>query len=124
MFSAVENLYGALKNIDRSDIVKSLEDPVAQAIPEAGEEGASRLAERDSTLLSPSVVNGKTRLRSELIPHCSALYSVQCRSMALLLNQTCMCWVRICMGTRVPKHQGALSHLLVYLQKFVSLVYL
>ncbi|XP_046723597.1 ankyrin-1 isoform X2 [Silurus meridionalis] len=55
----VENLYGALKNIDRSDIVKSLEDPVPQAIPEAGMEGACRLAERDSTLLSPSVVNGQ-----------------------------------------------------------------
>lgn len=65
MFSAVENLYGALKNIDRSDIVKSLEDPVPQAIPEAGE--------RDSTLLSPSVINGKNRLHHQLIPHHSAL---------------------------------------------------
>lgn len=62
MFPAVENLYGALRNIDRSDIVKSLEDPVPQAIPEAGEEEACRLAERDSTMLSPSVVNGKERL--------------------------------------------------------------
>lgn len=103
MFPAVENLYGALKNIDRLDIVKSLEDPVPQAIPEAGEEAACRLAERDSTLLSSSVINGKNMLRSELIPHHSALYSVQW-FMALLLNQKCMCWVRICMGTLVPKH--------------------
>lgn len=83
MFPVVENLYGALRNIDRSDIVKSLEDPVQQAIPEAGEEEACRLAERDSTLLSPSVVNGKNRLRRELMPHLSVLYSVQW-SMALI----------------------------------------
>lgn len=57
---SVENLYGALKNIDRSDIVKSLEIQAPQAGPECMEEGASRLTDRDSTLLSPSVINGKS----------------------------------------------------------------
>lgn len=56
--SSVENLYGALKNIDRSDIVKSLEDQAPQATLEEVE-GACRLADRDSTMLSPSVINGK-----------------------------------------------------------------
>ncbi|KAF7696942.1 ankyrin-1 isoform X4 [Silurus meridionalis] len=72
----VENLYGALKNIDRSDIVKSLEDPVPQAIPEAGMEGACRLAERDSTLLSPSVVNGYGLAPEELLSPASVQYSL------------------------------------------------
>ncbi|KAK3555379.1 hypothetical protein QTP86_015673 [Hemibagrus guttatus] len=72
----VENLYGALKNIDRSDIVKSLEDPVPQAIPEAGEEGACRLTERDSTLLSPSVVNGYGLAQEELMSPASVQYSL------------------------------------------------
>uniref|UniRef100_A0AAR2J5E8 Ankyrin 1, erythrocytic b n=1 Tax=Pygocentrus nattereri TaxID=42514 RepID=A0AAR2J5E8_PYGNA len=63
----MENLYGALKNIDRSDIVKSLEAQAPQAVPEAGEEGACRLAERDSTMLSPSVINGKNGLHLEVI---------------------------------------------------------
>ncbi|XP_058271342.1 ankyrin-1 isoform X4 [Hemibagrus wyckioides] len=72
----VENLYGALRNIDRSDIVKSLEDPVPQAIPEAGEEGACRLAERDSTLLSPSVVNGYGLAQEELMSPASVQYSL------------------------------------------------
>ncbi|XP_026796943.2 ankyrin-1 isoform X2 [Pangasianodon hypophthalmus] len=72
----MENLYGALKNIDRLDIVKSLEDPVPQAIPEAGEEGACRLAERDSTLLSPSVVNGYGLAQEELLSPASVQYSL------------------------------------------------
>uniref|UniRef100_A0A672RZC5 Ankyrin 1 n=1 Tax=Sinocyclocheilus grahami TaxID=75366 RepID=A0A672RZC5_SINGR len=63
----MENLYGALKNIDRSDIVKSLEAQAPQVLPEALEEGACRLADRDSTLLSPSVINGKNRLQLALI---------------------------------------------------------
>lgn len=58
----MENLYGALKNIDRSDIVKSLEDQAPQATLDEAEEGACRLADRDSTMLSPSVVNGKNVL--------------------------------------------------------------
>lgn len=65
--SSVENLYGALKNIDRSDIVKSLEAQAPQVLPEAVEEGACRLADRDSTLLSPSVINGKNKLQRALI---------------------------------------------------------
>ncbi|XP_060791900.1 ankyrin-1 [Neoarius graeffei] len=72
----VENLYGALKNIDRSDIVKSLEDPVPQAIPEAGEEGACRLAEHDSTLLSPSVINGYGLAQEELLSPASVQYNL------------------------------------------------
>ncbi|TRY97865.1 hypothetical protein DNTS_034113 [Danionella cerebrum] len=55
----MENLYGALKNIDRSDIMKFLEANAPQALPEALEEGACRLADRDSSLLSPSVVNAQ-----------------------------------------------------------------
>eukprot|EP00063_Salmo_salar_P015279 XP_013990114.1 PREDICTED: ankyrin-1-like isoform X5 [Salmo salar] len=52
----MESVYGALKNIDRSDIVSSVEgQPQAEA--GASEEGACRLADRDSTLLSPSVIN-------------------------------------------------------------------
>lgn len=66
IISSVENLYGALKNIDRSDIVKSLEAQAPQVLPEAVEEGACRLVDRDSTLLSPSVVNGKNRLKLAL----------------------------------------------------------
>uniref|UniRef100_A0A671LXD5 Death domain-containing protein n=1 Tax=Sinocyclocheilus anshuiensis TaxID=1608454 RepID=A0A671LXD5_9TELE len=63
----MENLHGALKNIDRADIVKSLEAQAPQVLPEAAEEGACRLADRDSALLSPSVVNGKNRLQLALI---------------------------------------------------------
>ncbi|XP_077089096.1 uncharacterized protein ank1b isoform X9 [Siphateles boraxobius] len=55
----MENLYGALKNIERADIVKSLEAQAPQGLPEAVEEGACGLDERDSTLLSPSVINGQ-----------------------------------------------------------------
>ncbi len=65
--SSVENLYGALRNIDRSDIVKSLEAQAPQVLPEVVEEGACRLADRDSTLLSPSVINGKNSLQLALI---------------------------------------------------------
>ncbi|XP_045064015.1 ankyrin-1 isoform X2 [Coregonus clupeaformis] len=54
----MESLYGALKNIDRSDIVSSVEGQ-PQAGAGASEEGACRLADRDSTLLSPSVINGQ-----------------------------------------------------------------
>ncbi len=60
MCFAVESLYTALKNIDRADIVTSLEGQVPQPAPGSIEEGACRLGDRDSTLLSPSVINGKT----------------------------------------------------------------
>uniref|UniRef100_A0A8C1GLR0 Ankyrin 1, erythrocytic b n=1 Tax=Cyprinus carpio TaxID=7962 RepID=A0A8C1GLR0_CYPCA len=74
--SSVENLYGALKNIDRSDIVKSLEAQAPQVLPEAVEEGACRLADRDSTLLSPSVVNGYGLVQEELLSPASMQYSL------------------------------------------------
>uniref|UniRef100_A0A8C2B4X5 Ankyrin-1 n=1 Tax=Cyprinus carpio TaxID=7962 RepID=A0A8C2B4X5_CYPCA len=72
----MENLYGALKNIDRSDIVKSLEAQAPQVLPEAVEEGACRLADRDSTLLSPSVVNGYGLVQEELLSPASMQYSL------------------------------------------------
>uniref|UniRef100_A0A4W6C3C4 Ankyrin-1 n=1 Tax=Lates calcarifer TaxID=8187 RepID=A0A4W6C3C4_LATCA len=56
----MESLYTALKNIDRADIVTSLEGQAPQPLPGSSEEGACRLSDRDSTLLSPSVLNGKT----------------------------------------------------------------
>lgn len=52
---AVESLHAALRNIDRADIVASLEAP-----PTSLDEGACRLSDRDSALLSPGVLNGKT----------------------------------------------------------------
>uniref|UniRef100_A0AAX7VRS1 Ankyrin 1, erythrocytic b n=1 Tax=Astatotilapia calliptera TaxID=8154 RepID=A0AAX7VRS1_ASTCA len=55
----MESLYFALKNIDRADIVTSLEGQAPQPAPGSSEEGACRLGDRDSTLLSPSVINGK-----------------------------------------------------------------
>lgn len=55
----MESLYTALRNIDRADIVTSLESQAPQPAP-GSEEGACRLSDRDSTLLSPSVINGKT----------------------------------------------------------------
>ncbi|XP_023816244.1 ankyrin-1 isoform X8 [Oryzias latipes] len=55
----MESLYTALRNIDRADIVASLEGQPPPAGPESLEEGACRLSDRDSTLLSPSVINGQ-----------------------------------------------------------------
>lgn len=52
---SVESLCAALKNIDRADIVTALEAPPACS----SEEGACRLSNRDSALLSPSIINGK-----------------------------------------------------------------
>lgn len=52
---SVESLCTALKNIDRADIVTALEAPPACS----SEEGACRLSNRDSALLSPSIINGK-----------------------------------------------------------------
>uniref|UniRef100_A0A3Q3JE87 Death domain-containing protein n=1 Tax=Monopterus albus TaxID=43700 RepID=A0A3Q3JE87_MONAL len=58
---AKSDLYTALKNIDRADIVTSLEGQAAQPAPGSSEEGACRLSDRDPTMLSPSVINGKTQ---------------------------------------------------------------
>ncbi|XP_030004763.1 ankyrin-1 isoform X3 [Sphaeramia orbicularis] len=66
----MESLYVALKNIDRADIVSSLEGPAAQpAAPGSSEEGACRLGDRDSTLLSPSVINEITDTRPSRLVH-------------------------------------------------------
>nr|XP_061783302.1 ankyrin-1-like isoform X7 [Nerophis lumbriciformis] len=54
----MESLYTALKNIDRADIVSSLEGQAPLLAPGSSEEGACRLGDRDSTFLSPSVING------------------------------------------------------------------
>lgn len=53
---SVESLCTALRNIDRADIVTALEAPQTAC---SLEEGACRLSNRDSTLLSPSIINGK-----------------------------------------------------------------
>uniref|UniRef100_A0A8C2GMS0 Ankyrin 1, erythrocytic b n=1 Tax=Cyprinus carpio TaxID=7962 RepID=A0A8C2GMS0_CYPCA len=76
IISSVENLHGALKNIDRADIVKFLEAQAPQVLPEAAEEGACRLADRDSALLSPSVVNGYGLVQEELLSPASMQYSL------------------------------------------------
>ncbi|XP_047425299.1 ankyrin-1 isoform X10 [Mugil cephalus] len=55
----MESLYTALRNIDRADIVTSLEGQAPQPVPGSSEEGACRLSDRDSTFLSPSVINGQ-----------------------------------------------------------------
>ncbi|XP_038590202.1 ankyrin-1-like isoform X2 [Micropterus salmoides] len=59
----MESLYTALKNIDRADIVTSVEGQAPQPAPGSSEEGACRLIDRDSTLLSPSVLNEVTDTR-------------------------------------------------------------
>ncbi|XP_054613674.1 ankyrin-1-like isoform X1 [Dunckerocampus dactyliophorus] len=59
----MESLYTALKNIDRADIVSSLEGQATQLAPGSSEEGACRLGDRDSALLSPSVINEVTDTR-------------------------------------------------------------
>ncbi|XP_024154431.1 ankyrin-1 isoform X1 [Oryzias melastigma] len=65
----MESLYTALKNIDRADIVASLEGQPPPAGPESLEEGACRLSDRDSTLLSPSVINEITDTRPSRLVH-------------------------------------------------------
>ncbi|XP_029921438.1 ankyrin-1 [Myripristis murdjan] len=65
----MESLYGALKNIDRADIVSSLEGQAPQPAPGSSEEGACRLGDRDSTLLSPSVINEVTDTRPPRLVH-------------------------------------------------------
>ncbi|RVE65642.1 hypothetical protein OJAV_G00118420 [Oryzias javanicus] len=73
----MESLYTALKNIDRADIVASLEGQPPPAGPESLEEGACRLSDRDSTLLSPSVINGYGLVQEELLSPASMQYSLQ-----------------------------------------------
>ncbi|XP_040012950.1 ankyrin-1 [Xiphias gladius] len=65
----MESLYTALKNIDRADIVTSLEGQAPQPAPGSSEEGACRLGDRDSTLLSPSVINEITDTRPSRLVH-------------------------------------------------------
>ncbi|XP_031711735.1 ankyrin-1 isoform X1 [Anarrhichthys ocellatus] len=65
----MESLYTALKNIDRADIVTSLEAQAPQPAPGSLEEGACRLGDRDSTLLSPSVLNEVTDKRPARLMH-------------------------------------------------------
>uniref|UniRef100_A0A8C7ZTU1 Ankyrin 1, erythrocytic b n=1 Tax=Oryzias sinensis TaxID=183150 RepID=A0A8C7ZTU1_9TELE len=77
VFLPVESLYTALRNIDRADIVASLEGQPPPAGPESLEEGACRLSDRDSTLLSPSVINGYGLVQEELLSPASLQYSLQ-----------------------------------------------
>ncbi|XP_046870687.1 LOW QUALITY PROTEIN: ankyrin-1-like [Hypomesus transpacificus] len=72
----MESLYGALKNIDRSDIVGSLEGQPPQPGGGASEEGACRLSVRDSTLLSPSIINGYGLVQEDLLSPASMHYSL------------------------------------------------
>ncbi|XP_050928799.1 ankyrin-1 isoform X7 [Lates calcarifer] len=72
----MESLYTALKNIDRADIVTSLEGQAPQPLPGSSEEGACRLSDRDSTLLSPSVLNGYGLVQEELLSPASMQYSL------------------------------------------------
>ncbi|XP_038820579.1 ankyrin-1-like [Salvelinus namaycush] len=71
----MESIYVALKNIDRSDIVSSVEGQ-PQAGAGASEEGACRLVDHDSTLLSPSVINGYGLVQEELLSPASMQYSL------------------------------------------------
>uniref|UniRef100_A0A671XB07 Ankyrin-1 n=1 Tax=Sparus aurata TaxID=8175 RepID=A0A671XB07_SPAAU len=72
----MESLYIALKNIDRADIVTSLEGQAPQPAPGFLEEGACRLSDRDSALLSPSVINGYGLVQEELLSPASMQYSL------------------------------------------------
>ncbi|XP_078018289.1 uncharacterized protein ank1b isoform X2 [Epinephelus lanceolatus] len=65
----MESLYTALRNIDRADIVTSLEGQAPQPAPGSLEEGACRISDRDSTLLSPSVLNEVTDTRPPRLVH-------------------------------------------------------
>uniref|UniRef100_A0A8C8EN57 Ankyrin 1, erythrocytic b n=1 Tax=Oncorhynchus tshawytscha TaxID=74940 RepID=A0A8C8EN57_ONCTS len=71
----MESIYVALKNIDRSDIVSSVEGQ-PQTGAGASEEGACRLVDHDSTLLSPSVINGYGLVQEELLSPASMQYSL------------------------------------------------
>ncbi|XP_061732700.1 ankyrin-1-like isoform X2 [Nerophis ophidion] len=65
----MESLYTALKNIDRADIVSSLEGQAPLLAPGSSEEGACRLGDGDSTFLSPSVINEVTDTRPSRLVH-------------------------------------------------------
>ncbi|XP_061119227.1 ankyrin-1-like isoform X1 [Conger conger] len=66
----MESLYGALRNIDRTDIVSSLEGQGSQ--PGAGllEAGAQRCADRDH--LAPSVINGQPQDHAQMSQNAEA----------------------------------------------------
>ncbi|KAJ8286759.1 hypothetical protein GJAV_G00042960 [Gymnothorax javanicus] len=70
----MESLYGALKNIDRTDIVSSLEGQGSQPGPGLLEEGAQRHADRDH--LAPNVINGYGLVQEELLSPASMQYSL------------------------------------------------
>uniref|UniRef100_A0A8C3AS60 Ankyrin 1 n=1 Tax=Cyclopterus lumpus TaxID=8103 RepID=A0A8C3AS60_CYCLU len=72
----MESLYIALRTIDRADIVTSLESQAPQPAPGFLEEGAYRLGDRDSTLLSPNVFNGYGLVQEELLSPASMQYSL------------------------------------------------
>jgi len=83
----VESLYVALKNIDRADIVTSLEGQAPQPGPGSSEEGACRLGDRDSTFLSPSVINGKTHKHIKYHTHThDQQYSDKCNYLSAINN--------------------------------------
>lgn len=96
-FFSVESLYTALKNIDRADIVTSLEGQAPQPAAGSLEEGACRLSDRDSSLLSPSVINGKTtqtpqsnttsdKQHLDTYPNqCTVRYHATCKEQNILL---------------------------------------
>ncbi|XP_034048571.1 ankyrin-1 isoform X1 [Thalassophryne amazonica] len=65
----MESLYSALRNIDRADIVSSLESQAAQPAPGSSEEGACQLGNRDAAMLSPSVFNEVTDTRPTRLVH-------------------------------------------------------
>nr|XP_054600849.1 ankyrin-1 isoform X3 [Nothobranchius furzeri] len=72
----MESLYTALKNIDRADIITSLEGSAPEPGPGSSEEGACRLGDHDSTMLSPSVINGYGLVQEELLSPASMQYSL------------------------------------------------
>ncbi|XP_067340381.1 ankyrin-1 isoform X2 [Channa argus] len=65
----MDSLCTALRNIDRADIVSSLEGQAQQPEASALDEGACRLSDRDSTLLSPGAINEITDTRPPRLVH-------------------------------------------------------
>ncbi|KAF3702195.1 Ankyrin-1 [Channa argus] len=72
----MDSLCTALRNIDRADIVSSLEGQAQQPEASALDEGACRLSDRDSTLLSPGAINGYGLVQEELLSPASMQYSL------------------------------------------------
>ncbi|KAG7476301.1 hypothetical protein MATL_G00081420 [Megalops atlanticus] len=68
----MESLYGALRNIDRTDIISSLEDQGSQPVAGAMVEGDQRHTDH----LSPSVINGYGLVQEELLSPASMQYSL------------------------------------------------